>query len=479
MKKYTLLKSSRRITVVICWFFVVAASVSCNKILDLEDPKNEVNPKDLFAYDNNAQLALNGLYGQFAASSGISDNLMNMTGFLSDELLSNTLGQEYQTFANNTLLADNTRATSLWRGFYKSINTANSIIENATSSTGLTASFRSQLIGESKFIRSLCYFYLINLFGDVPLVTVTDIKSTANLPRAASSDVYSFVVGDLQEAQQMVPEGYDFVNGQRIRANKSVIAALLAKVYLYGRDWQKAEELATAVISDPTYNLLPTEKLDGVFLANNEEAIFQLPFRMGNSYDARFFLNSFANRKYFQAYLRPSYLAYFENGDLRKAKWTLSAMYDNVGGKGTFTAPYKYKINQDASSSTELPVLLRLAEQYLIRSEARAEQNKLTEALSDLDVIRKRAGLGNSTAIEKGTILLAIEKERATELFTEFGQRWFDLRRRPGIRENSATRADDVLRVIKPSTWKATAINLPVPAEEISINGNLKQNPGY
>jgi len=90
--------------------------------------------------------------------------------------------------------------------------------------------------------------------------------------------------------------------------------------------------------------------------------------------------------------------------------------------------------------------------------------------LGDVNIIRQRAGLSPLVLTDKSTLLLAIEKERQTELFSEWGHRWFDLKR--------TGRADAVLGAEK-SNWKSTDALYPIPAVEISKNPKLTQNPGY
>ncbi len=119
-------------------------------------------------------------------------------------------------------------------------------------------------------------------------------------------------------------------------------------------------------------------------------------------------------------------------------------------------------------------MVLRLAEQYLIRAEARAETGDLTGALDDLNVIRSRAGLANSTASTQEEILAAILHERQTELFTEWGHRWLDLKRTGNV--------DDVMPTVaaeKGGSWETTDQFYPVPLSEIDRNPNLTQTPGY
>ena len=116
-------------------------------------------------------------------------------------------------------------------------------------------------------------------------------------------------------------------------------------------------------------------------------------------------------------------------------------------------------------------MVLRLAEQYLIRAEARAQQNNISGAQSDVNVIRNRAGLANTTATTQGTLLSAIEHERQIELFAEWGHRWMDLKR--------TNRADAILGPLKSSNWQSSDVLFPIPLTQIQNDPNFTQNSGY
>src|SRR5699024_9452423 len=123
---------------------------------------------------------------------------------------------------------------------------------------------------------------------------------------------------------------------------------------------------------------------------------------------------------------------------------------------------------------SEFSMVMRLAEQYLIRSEARTQLGKLTGAIADLDKIRKRANLdliiNLKPSIDKGTLLDSIQVERQRELFSEWGHRWLDLKRTGTVSEVLST---------KKSFWEDTDALYPIPEEERSKNPNLTQNIGY
>jgi hypothetical protein len=132
----------------------------------------------------------------------------------------------------------------------------------------------------------------------------------------------------------------------------------------------------------------------------------------------------------------------------------------------------KRAINVTATAGNENSVILRLAEQYLIRAEARAQINSnLAGSQSDLNKVRNRAGLANTTATTQSTLLTAIANERKVELFGEFSHRWFDLVRTGQV--------NTVIGALKPTTWKPTAVLMPVPYSQILLNTNLIQNTGY
>jgi hypothetical protein len=214
--------------------------------------------------------------------------------------------------------------------------------------------------------------------------------------------------------------------------------------------------------------------LDEAFLKSSNEAIWQLqPVNAGwNTEDARLFIiprtgpNS-SNTVYLSNHLLNS----FEAGDNRRQSWVGS---ETVNG-ATYHYPYKYKLSEEFFPVEEYLVVLRLAEQYLIRAEARARQGDLPRAAADLNMIRERAGLPLITPGTQAALLTAILHERQVELFTEWGHRWMDLKRTNTI--------DAVMSRVTPekaeNAWNPTQKLYPIPLDDIRRNPNLTQNPGY
>ena len=140
-------------------------------------------------------------------------------------------------------------------------------------------------------------------------------------------------------------------------------------------------------------------------------------------------------------------------------------------GTDTYYFPFKYKLDTNSGTSQEYSIIFRLDEQYLIRAEARVHLGKLAEAKNDINKIRQRATLTNTSSSTPEELSQAVLQERRVELFTEFGHRWFDLKR--------TGKAGTVLSVIKPA-WKDRDNLLPLPASELLANSHLlPQNQGY
>jgi hypothetical protein len=380
----------------------------------------------------------------------------------------------YDQFTGNKILTSSSVAQAFWDNNYNLVHGCNSIIKYAGASTGMSDTYKKQFINEAKFVRAFCYFHLVNLFGEVPLVLETDVTKTAYLPRTAVADVYAQIKTDLLDARNNLPADYVIAGNSRIRANKWAATALLARVYLYTGDYTNAEAMATELINYTSlYALLPSTSIASVFKKNQTESILEwnATGNYVNTAEGTDFLLYYNRSKLIFYPFRSDFLNSFETGDLRKTNWTFTY--------NTFTTAYKYKRTTSDATNDEDLVVLRLPEQYLIRAEARAQQNNIDSARADINKIRNRAGLGNvATIVDKSTTMTAIENERRHELFCEWGHRWFDLKRWPSLTTSGKTRADDVLGALK-TTWTSTAVLYPIPDNPRIANPNLTQNDGY
>lgn len=445
---------------------LLASLPACKKFLQIPLPPDNVVSTAVFADEQTAKAAVAGLYSQMVRSRLLLANggLTLFPALTADELYNTAPDAAIDPFTLNAIPANDeeTLLGRLWEPAYTAIYHANAVLEGLDRATAISAAGKQQLQGEALLLRAFHYFCLVNLFGDVPLVTTTDYRQNAARPRTATAEVYSQITTDLKKAQDLLSEAYP--SAERVRPNKWAATALLARVYLYRQQWQEAEAAATAVLQSGVYGL--ETDLDKVFLAGSKEAIWQLrPANSSyNTAEGNALVPSSPTQRPAYA-VQASLLDAFEPGDNRKSAWLAKNTIAGVD----YYYPFKYKV-RSGTVLTEYNTVLRLAELYLIRAEARAQQEKIPEAQADLNAIRTRAGLPPTTAADKSSVLTAIEQERRIELLVEWGHRWFDLKR--------TGRITAVLSAVKPA-WKPTAALYPIPFSEIRRNPALTQNPGY
>jgi hypothetical protein len=445
-------------------------NTSCEKLIDVDPPLTQIPIERIFNSDATATSAITGMYLTMLNSenfaSGSNYSISALSSLSSDDF--NWLGDDLETIqiASNNINPNNAYVLRLWTTAYKTIFQANSAIEGLNGSQGVTSNLKNQLLGEAYFVRAFCHFHLVNLFGDVPLIISTDYKINTLSPRISEAQVRTKIIDDLLMAQQLMGDSYP--SADRVRPNKAVANALLARAYLYLNNWANAESQASLLINNTAYQL--ESDLNNTFTATSREAIWQLqPYAPYiNTWEGVHFISGSGEVSKYK--LTDNLIASFANGDKRKANWISSVDFQNQ----PIYYAYKYKV-QYSSNPGEYSMVLRLAEQYLIRAEARTQLNKLSEAISDVDEIRMRAGLPLlqtiNPNISKSDLLLAIEKERRNEFFTEWGHRWFDLKR--------TNKITDVLSVTK-AGWSSSDALYPIPLMELKRNSKLgNQNPGY
>lgn len=441
---------------------IVFTVSSCKKFVELGAPPTQILFGDAFKTDASAQSTVMGLYTNNVSTSNIG-NFSFYTGISADDLQYNGADAAFQEFANNAITTTNINNGNIWGNTYTMIKNANNVISGITASNTLTSSVKNQLLGEAKFMRAYAYFYQVNLYGDIPLPLKDDYAAFENaaLPRSPVAQIYAQIIKDLTEAQSILPTEY-VGNNSRIRVNKYAATALLARVYLYQKDYANAEAQTSQVISASIYGL-PSPNVS--FLNNSNEVIWQLATLTGFSTFGANYVTTTATSIPVFSLADISYQSFESTSDLRRSNWVTPKV---VSGK-TYYGISKYKLA--SGNGSEYNVVLRLAEQYLIRAEARAQQNNLSGAKADIDMVRARAGLGGvSATLDQGQMLAAIEQERKVEFFGEWGHRWLDLKR--------TNRANAVISSLKP-TWKSTSVLFPVPQSQILANPSLTQNPGY
>ncbi|WP_228530258.1 RagB/SusD family nutrient uptake outer membrane protein [Tamlana sp. I1] len=453
-------------------FLLSIVFVACEDYVTIAPPNSKVVSQVVFESDELATAAVNGIYHELFNFNGFASGSVNsitvVTGVSADELdLYNPIAYpEFEEYYEHNINPDSSTSLKFWSTAYNIIYMCNAALEGLNRSNKITEATKQQLVGEVHFIRAFAYFNLANLYGGVPLINTTDYSKNALEPRASKENTYQFIIEDLNKSKSMLSVSYR--DNQRTHVNSYCATALLSRVYLYQEDWLNAEKMASEIINASQLFKL-SDDLNKVFLANSEEAIWQISpvGTTGETREGNIFIITTPNYFLSPVALSEDLLNAFENGDDRLNQWVSSL----GSGVEIDYFPFKYKIKSTIDPPSEYSTVLRLAEQYLIRAEARTNQGLIIEAQQDINAIRNRAGLSNVNTSLTADLLDIILKERRIELFSERGHRWFDLKR--------TGQANTVLSALKPN-WNSTAeLRYPIPESELAKNPNLSQNSEY
>lgn len=432
---------------------IVLLFISCESFVAIDPPKNALVAKQVFADEAALASAVSGMYAQYY-NYAMNTNYTLYGALQADELQYNMALSDYNLkFQDNALTEDVGQLNNIWSYAYKLIYIANAMMEGVTGNAALSQSSISQAKGEALFMRALIYFYLINGWDRVPLVTTTDYQVNRTLPLSEREALWGQIIADLEEAYALL--GTEYPSSGKLRPNRHTVAALLAQAQLFREDWQQVIQLASEVIEAPTYRL--EDDLNRVFIAESQEAIWQLK-ATGTNINTKLGQQLLHSRPKttLASYVRDELLADFETGDKRMDAWITDYEYLDK----SYHLPFKYKLGFYAGDTPEeYEVQFRLAELYLYRAEAYARLGDLDAAIEDLNVIRGRAGL---TLLEKGKLspeetLAAVWQEARIELMFENGHRWYDLKR--------TGRAQEVLGHIKPE-FTARSLWYPIPLQQ-------------
>ncbi len=474
---------------------------ACKKLIGIGEPINTLTTSEIFSSDATATAAMASIYSTMingantaisAFGTEFSAGLTTSTaGASADELYGTTLtpNGSQNVYRTNKLTALNADPT-IWSSAYDIIYKANSVIEGvaASASPALHDEVRQKLTGQAKFIRAFCYFYLTNFYGDVPMALTVDFNRTASLPRMPQTKVYEQIIKDLKDAQAVLPQDYAEGKEERTIPNKWAATLMLARVYLYTRDYNNAGAQAGSIIANTALFDLEAD-LTRVYSSTSREAVWQLKptnedAQLKNATPEGYFFSpgTLDHHGTVGAGLTNELLSAFEPDDQRRVIWVDSTdyPYNNANPTAWTFYPNKYVIGPANSTpgapSPQYYTVLRWAEAYLIRAEANANgaAGGAGAAIADLNTIRHRAGLPDLDAgLDGQQLVKAIAKERQIEFFAEWGHRWFDLKR--------TGQANAVLSVIgAKQPWLGEGQLLyPIPVAEITADHFLTQNAGY
>lgn len=441
---------------------ILFAATSCEDILDTT-PETTISDSAVISDEKSATAALIGVYDGVQGYFGVNQLAHNV---IADNLVNSTApGNIIPTLVASGTSAFDPTSGGGYASVYVAINRANFVIKNtkALADGVITTTARNQVVGEAYFLRALAYFDLVKTYGGVPLILEPTISASQynGVKRSTVAETYAQVLADLDNAEKLLTTTI-----VRNRANLYSVYALKARYYLYNKNWDKAEEYSSKVISNTTGFKLVKPYSTFYTTAKSTESILELTFSNSDKNPIYTYLLSatdggrldyIAEAGFVQLLLDPN------KGGARKSlvKQLSSGSY----------AVTEYG-NQDGSSSL---FVLRLAEQYLIRAEAYAKKSTpgLTNAINDLNVIRTRSDVPAFAATASTTVddvLLAIENERRYELAYE-GHRFSDI-----VRTGRAAAVFGALNPLftDPGRWV-----FPIPYTQIVADPDLEQNPAY
>lgn len=496
------------------------AGTGCSDFLKEEDPSN-IAPDTFFAVPEDAEAAVYGIYENLrfhGDGAGIFVSNFQMLDALSGTAESET-GQnsDLNTLYSFQHTGDNLLLSQWWRQLYDGVANANLSIEKIPTIPGIQPNNAQKWVGHAKFLRAFHYFWLVRLWGDVPLITqpiYTWTDPNVNASRASTESVYEMIEEDLLAAEAA---GFPMMDATGL-ASQVAVKALLAKVYLTmagqplnkgAEYYQKAAAKAKEVIDYATTNpasvgLFPSyADLHNPTLENRLEHLFMIQYASGIAnagYQDKFLPNNTnitASGEVGTTVPTAAFLNSYETGDKRtEEKGFYFKDYFLGGGTGapiTLNRFYIYKhfdtpangvpgTTGTGNSGLNYP-LIRYADVLLMYAEAQNESGSPdVVAYNSLKAIRDRANLVTPDigTFTQSTFREAVLRERWHELSYE-GITWFDMiRLRKVYDTTNDTFVDFAGATINGTALLAKHLLLPLPAADFRNNPNLQpNNPGW
>ena len=477
-------------------YFVCALLISfvssCSDYLELE-PEDDLVSTEFWRTREDVDAVVAGAYNGLA---GMSDEFLlwgELRGGLLIEGLNSPPADALRIMQGNITARNN---FTNWGGLYRIINFANSIITFAPGVLELDPSYAEEemlkAVAEARFLRSVCYFYLVRVFGEVPLIVEPYTTDEQDFFPSKSSEraVLDLVIEDLTIAENQAELDFGRLEYNKGRGTRFAIQALLADVYLWDDQFEKAIEMGDKVINSGQFVLGGGDQwFENFAPGNSNESIFEIQFDVeANQINDFYRWFSYENDGLEQYAVSGSLLELYEITDVRGEYGTyyiddVPAVWKYVGKAAD---PDQIR---NISENDNNYILYRLADIYLIQAEAYALTGDFTNALDRINILRENKG-ASPAVITEGQAAFEdfILDERARELAYE-GKYWFDVlrmgRRNNGLRKDliiesllsNAAAQDRSLLEAKfqdPNSWF-----LPINQDELISNNNLVQNPYY
>jgi len=516
-------------------FFGLIFLMSCDDFLT-ESPKTQIFVDNYFETPEDARAIVNGVYrtgvpGFYGAGSAYAGSTIMMGGYMSGLFDNEYKGQEVHVENTHDLTLDPINMAGYfggqWSSAYSAISQANTAIKYVPETEGLNQSEMNNLLAQARYFRALNYFYLVRVWGDVPLITEPyESLEDIYVERTPSSQVYDQIIADLEWAEQNGGLSINTFPNNNFRINRGAVSTLKADVQLHKAGYpvqdesayQAAANSARSVISSGVYSLIengstPEESAYNVLRTSDEEDEYIYAIE---------FVSNIAENGWLPSYSYPNRMAAFgiftysitnnayrpveqlvriydPEKDLRIQEQQFFHTQREIDGElYEFTrSPYLYHDTEalfETNRGNKNLNVYRYAEVLLIAAEAIARSEGVTtEAVSYLADVRNRAYWETDRSVIEAELAgLSVQdfveevwKERLREFVLEW-KIWFDIQRTrqyPTTSEANPGEVNFVDVIGHTNPWGATFqerhMLFPISDNDLQTNPNLVQNPGY
>ena len=460
----------------IIYALLILVHSSCSKEFTELSPISERNIQSAYKTEADFAVAINGIYDALQLQGTYGKVYLLLNEMRSDNTLNGGGANGIAATLNEIdLFKEISTATELstsWADSYKDIARCNILLDKIDAST-VPDAFKKRYKGEALYIRSLLYFNLATIFGNIPL-QLTDVASPSevNLKQFTATEVYNQIINDLIAAEPLLPAKYTGADIGRVTSG--AVNTLLGKVYLTKGDKASAIIALNKVVNSKNYSLVPDyAKLWGAANENGPESIFEIQYKTGGQGEGSGYFEYFASiigraggvgGGNTPMNMTTDLLGSYQTGDLRYAK----SIYRNNRLPDT-TYSLKYITTQTTTFDGDNNwYVARYADVLLMLAQ---DLGETTEAYAYINQVRTRAGLASINASSPGTFVQKILAERRAEFALE-NHRWQDLLRL------GAAKATIAKHLSIPES--EVRLLFPIPQKEIDVsNGKLIQNPGF
>jgi starch-binding outer membrane protein, SusD/RagB family len=492
------------------------------EFLDKPNP-NQQTTATFWKTSDDAVKGVNAIYSSLLLDGAF----MRFTPLINDTRADDAIGispwPEISRMGNFSITNNALGPIIAWIAYYQGVFRANQVLENVPN-IDMDQELKNRVLGQAYFLRGLNHFYLANFFGNIPIIKSTPkVEQDYFVKQASQAEIWNEIYADFQKAKDLLPVSYNSVEGPDRgnlgRATKGAAAGFLGKAYLFQKRYQDASKEFEFVMT-LGYSLVPNYRDNFTHLnENNSESLFEVQFSaevggpilgwggepnpgwgkasaravtygpsgfgFHDILPTRTLYNEFLQEKTVNGQDDPRmHATMFYN---RPGMTVYGVPFEQQYGVGTeriFPRKYQndgFKANEFDWRSGINERLLRYADILLMQAECLNELGRTADAYPLIQQVRNRANLPSLLTTKPGLTQAQMRDQIAHERFLEFafeGHRFNDIRRW-GWLQDPAKLAWLKSRDSEFNGYIAGREFLPIPLEEVEVNKNLIQNPGW